>query len=116
MRRCSCSHGGMNSVSESLYHGVPLIAVPQMGEQELVGRQVERLGAGMCLAKKEATADRLRQTVLRVPGDDRFRKQAALIRESFDAAGGAARGADAILAFTRHRAPRGAKYTDTRVS
>lgn len=95
------SHGGMNSVSESLHNGVPLIVVPQMGEQELVGRQVERLGAGVYLAKHEATADRLRQSVLRVRTDDRFRKQAALVRESFDAAGGAARGADAILAFIR---------------
>jgi MGT family glycosyltransferase len=106
------SHGGMNSVSESLYNSVPLIVVPQMGEQELVGRRVEELGAGVCLAKKEATADRLRQSVLRVLGDDRFRRQAALVRESFDAAGGAARGADAIIAFTRRRARRVAAETD----
>jgi MGT family glycosyltransferase len=110
------SHGGMNSVSESLYNSVPLIVVPQMGEQALVGRQVERLGAGVCLAGKEATADRLRQSVLRVLGDDRFRRQAALVRESFDAAGGAARGADAILAFTRHPAKRVTRGTDTRGS
>jgi MGT family glycosyltransferase len=110
------SHGGMNSVSESLYNGVPLIVVPQMSEQKLVGRQVERLGAGVCLAGKEATADRLRQSVLRVLGDDRFRKQAALVRESFDAAGGAGRGADAILGFTRHPVQRVAKDTDTSVS
>jgi UDP:flavonoid glycosyltransferase YjiC (YdhE family) len=86
--------------------------VPQMGEQELVGRRVEGLGAGICLAKHEATADRLRQSVLRVLGDDRFRKQAAHVRESFDAAGGAARGADAILAFTRHPVQRVAKDRD----
>jgi MGT family glycosyltransferase len=111
LRRASVfvSHGGMNSVSESLYHGVPMIAVPQMGEQELVARQVEGLGAGLCLDKKEVTADRLRQSVLRVLGDDRFRRQAALVRQSFDAAGGAARGADAIIAFTRCPASRLAK-------
>jgi MGT family glycosyltransferase len=106
------SHGGMNSVGESLYNSVPLIVVPQMGEQELVGRRVGGLGAGICLAKHEATADRLRQSVLRVLGDDRFRKQAAHVRESFDAAGGAARGADAILAFTRHPVQRVAKDRD----
>lgn len=111
LRRASVfvSHGGMNSVSESLYHGVPLVVVPQMGEQEIVARQVEELGAGLCLAKKEVTADRLRASAQRVLDDDRFRQQAALVRQSFEAAGGAARGADAILAFTRHRAPRAAK-------
>jgi MGT family glycosyltransferase len=105
LRRTSVfvSHGGMNSVGESLSHGVPLVVVPQMGEQEVVARQVEALGVGLCLAKKDVTADRLRQSVDRVLGDERFRAQAALVRESFEAAGGAARGADAILAFTRRR-------------
>jgi MGT family glycosyltransferase len=105
LRRASVfvSHGGMNSVSESLYHGVPLVVVPQMGEQEIVAKRVEGLGAGLCLAKKDVTADRLRQSVNRVLGDDRFRAQAAAVRRSFDAAGGVARGADAILAYTRQR-------------
>lgn len=99
------SHGGMNSVSESLFHGVPLVLVPQMGEQEIVARRVEELGAGLCLSKNEVTADRLRQAVLRVTSDDRFRRQAADVRASFDTAGGPARGADAIVAFTRRRSP-----------
>jgi MGT family glycosyltransferase len=105
------SHGGMNSVSESLYHGVPLVVVPQMGEQEIIARQVEELGAGLCLAKKEVTAGRLRQSVDRVLGDVKFRNQAALVRESFEGAGGAARGADAIMAFTSRRAQRVANGT-----
>ena len=108
LRRASVfvSHGGMNSVSESLSAGVPLVVVPQMGEQAIVGRQVERLGAGIWLAKKDVTADRLRASVDRVLGDNRFREQAAVIRESFEAAGGAGRGAEAILAFTRRRVSR----------
>jgi MGT family glycosyltransferase len=105
LRRASVfvSHGGMNGVSESLHHGVPLVVVPRMGEQEIAARQVEALGAGVCLAKNEVTVDRLRQSVRRVLDDERFREQARLVRESFDAAGGAARGAEAILDFTRKR-------------
>lgn len=95
------SHGGMNSVGESLHHGVPLVVVPQMGEQELVGHQVQRLGAGVRLARKEVTAATLREAVHRVLSDRRFREQAARLGDSFRAAGGAGRGADAILAFTR---------------
>jgi MGT family glycosyltransferase len=95
------THGGMNSVSESLYYGVPLVVIPQMGEQELVGRRVEQLGAGLYLAKAKATAATLRESVERVLGDERFRKQAAVVRESFLAAGGVTRAADAIMAFTR---------------
>ncbi len=108
LRRTSVfvSHGGMNSVSESLHHGVPLVLVPQMGEQEIVARRVEDLGAGLCITKTEVTADVLRQSVRRVQSDERFRIQAALAGKSFAAAGGAARGADAILAFTRAQARR----------
>jgi MGT family glycosyltransferase len=110
LRRTSVfvSHGGMNSVSESLAYGVPLICVPQMGEQEMVARQVEALGAGLYLAKSEVTAARLRESVQRVLDDDAFRRQAAVVRQSFEAAGGPPRGADAILAFTRRRTAKGA--------
>ena len=96
------THGGMNSVSESLYFGVPLVVIPQMGEQETVGRRVEELGAGLYLAKAAATAASLRSSVERVLADGRFREQAAVVRESFRTSGGAARGADAILAFTKN--------------
>jgi MGT family glycosyltransferase len=34
------THGGMNSVSESLSCGVPMVLVPQMSEQELVSGRV----------------------------------------------------------------------------
>lgn len=102
LRRASAfvTHGGMNSVSESLYFGVPLVVIPQMGEQETVGRRVEELGAGLYLAKADATAAHLRASVERVLADGRFREQAAVVGASFRAAGGAPRAADAIMAFT----------------
>jgi MGT family glycosyltransferase len=95
------THGGMNSVSESLFFGVPLVVVPQMGEQAVVGRQVAALGAGVCLSKEEATAARLRESVEQVLVQERFRAGAAEVQRSFHAAGGAVRAADAIQAFTR---------------
>ena len=99
--RAFVTHGGMNSVNESLAHGVPMVVVPQMGEQAIVGRQVEHLGAGICLTKEECTPATLRDSVRRVLTENRFREHAAVLRQSFQGAGGAARAADAILAFTR---------------
>ncbi len=99
------THGGMNSVSESLYYGVPVVVIPQMGEQAIVGRKAEELGAGLYLAKEEATAEKIRESVWRLLAEDRFRRQAAAVRESFLDAGGAARAADAILAFTGRAKP-----------
>jgi MGT family glycosyltransferase len=99
------THGGMNSVSESIAHGVPVLVVPQMGEQAIIGRRVEELGAGIYLANDRVTADVLRASVRQLLTDSRFRRQAGVIRESFEKAGGVARGADAIVAFA-HRAQR----------
>ena len=93
------THGGMNSVSESLYYGVPVVVIPQMSEQEIVGRRVEELGAGICLTNAEATAGKLRESVQRLLADEGFRRQVAPVRESFQTAGGVARAADAIRAF-----------------
>jgi MGT family glycosyltransferase len=110
LRRASAfvSHGGMNSVSESLYHGVPVVVIPQMSEQEIVGRRTEELGAGLYLGKGDVTAAKLREAVGRLVAEEGFRKQAGVIRESFVAAGGVARGAEAIGAFTRAVGPSGA--------
>jgi MGT family glycosyltransferase len=94
------THGGMNSVSESLYYGVPVIVVPQMSEQALVGRRVEEIGVGLYVAREDLTADTLRQSAQRLLSEDIFRQQAAVLSESFQTAGGATRAADAILRFT----------------
>ena len=91
----------MNSVSESLYHGVPVVVIPQMGEQAIVGRRAEQLGTGLYLAKDDVTPESLRASVRHLLSDSRFREQAARVRESFHSAGGVERAVDAIIAFTR---------------
>jgi MGT family glycosyltransferase len=95
------SHGGMNSVNESLSYGVPMLVIPQMGEQMIIGKRVEELGAGLYLEKAEVTANRLREGVRRLLADRRFHERAARVRQSFQTAGGVVRAADAIRAFTR---------------
>jgi MGT family glycosyltransferase len=93
------SHGGMNSVSESLMAGVPLVVVPQMSEQQLVGGQVEALGAGVCLDGTLMTSAALRETVLRVMQSEEHGRHARRIGQSLAAAGGTARGAACVVAF-----------------
>jgi MGT family glycosyltransferase len=95
------THGGMNSVSEGLYYGVPLLVVPQMSEQEVVGRRVEELAAGLYLAKTRVTPATLRESVGRLLAEGRFGEEARVVRASFLEAGGVTRAADAVRAFTR---------------
>ncbi len=99
--RAFVTHGGMNSVSESLSFGVPMVVVPQMGEQATVGRRVEELGAGLYLAKQAVTPAALRTLVRRLLTEPEFRNQAGLVQQSFINAGGLALAANAILRFTR---------------
>jgi UDP:flavonoid glycosyltransferase YjiC (YdhE family) len=47
--RLFVSHGGLNSVSEALVAGTPLLVLPQTAEQAVNARRVEELGAGRVL-------------------------------------------------------------------
>jgi MGT family glycosyltransferase len=99
------THGGMNSVHEGLYHGVPLVVLPQQAEQALVAAQVVRMGAGVALATKppfgKVTVEQLRGAVDQVLSNPTYKQAAVKVGESFKAAGGYQRAADEILAFAR---------------
>lgn len=81
------THCGMNSVSEALYFGVPLILCPQTSEQSAVAKRTEELGAGVLLkaADKENILSAA-EKVLRYP---EYKKSAEKISESFKNSGGA---------------------------
>lgn len=83
------SHCGMNSVSESLYFGVPLILCPQTTEEGAVARRTEELGAGIILKSMEQ-ADVLTAAghVLYHP---EYREAARKISDSFRHSGGVER-------------------------
>ena len=91
------SHGGMNSASESLWNGVPMLLFPQHGDQHLVAARVEELGAGVVLRPPDLEPARLRAAVDLVLSESRFREAAGKIAESFRAAGGYRRAAHEIL-------------------
>lgn len=93
------THGGMNSVHEGLYYGVPLVVIPQMAEQGLVAEQVVRVGAGVKLDKTAITAERLRETTVHVLSDPAFRRNSQHIGETLREAGGYERAVDEIFAF-----------------
>ena len=89
------SHCGMNSVSESLYLGVPLVLFPQQQEQALVARRTAQLGAGLLL--KRAAPQAIRQSVLQVLGQLSYTACARAMSADLRTAGGARLGAEKIL-------------------
>ena len=93
------THGGMNSVSESLFNGVPMIVYPQMAEQGLVAYQVESKGAGEILKEEELTVENLFDLAKKIIMDDSYRKQVEKLKDSFISAGGYKKGAEEIINY-----------------
>jgi MGT family glycosyltransferase len=91
------THGGMNSVSEGLWFGVPLVVIPQGSDQYLVANRVQALRAGAALDKRRITPEMLRQAVDSVLRDEGMRANIKTIQGSFREAGGYARAADEIV-------------------
>jgi MGT family glycosyltransferase len=95
------THGGMNSASEGLYYGVPLLVVPQAQDQFYVGKRVAKLKAGHMLFMHEATVQRVREVVRELIGNPLYARNSAKVGASFHAAGGYQRAADEVTAFKR---------------
>lgn len=89
------THCGMNSVTESLYHKVPIVMYPQTGEQGGVANRVEQLHAGLRLKKN--TVDAIRTSVEAVLNNKVYAEKAAEISDGFKRCSGAKAAADKIL-------------------
>jgi MGT family glycosyltransferase len=90
------THGGMNSVNEAMYAGVPMLVIPQGAEQPLVAARVVELGAGLSIRADEVSETTVRTLARRVLGDPRFRDAASALRAAQRAEGGYLRAADEL--------------------
>jgi MGT family glycosyltransferase len=102
------THGGMNSIHEALYYGVPLVVIPQQFEQLLNGRVVAAQGAGYLIrpdkAGQEVTSAELRQAFDEIYSDPSYRLSAERLKDVLKASGGFRMAADEIQAFARQQA------------
>ena len=86
------THCGMNSASEGLYYGVPLVLFPQTPEQNAVARRVEELGAGVRL--QSISEEDVLDALTKIINEPQYKEGAAKVSESFRACGGAAEAKD----------------------
>ncbi|MGE8016779.1 macrolide family glycosyltransferase [Bacillus mycoides] len=93
------THGGMNSSSEALYYGVPLVVVPVTGDQPLVAKRVAEVGAGIRLDRKELTPELLREAVKKVMDDATFKEKSRKVGETLRDAGGYKKAIEEIEKF-----------------
>jgi MGT family glycosyltransferase len=93
------THGGLNSIHEGLYHGVPLILIPHQLEQLLNARAVEKRGAGLVIDKQLSgtlqPAD-LQQALDAIRADPNYRQATVTVQQTLRATGGYRQAADEI--------------------
>lgn len=95
------SHGGLNSIQDGLYFGVPLLLCPRQEEQTLNASRAVELGAGLMLRQKQLTAENFHQAVSQLLDEPRFKQKAAQVGETLRKAGGMKRAADEIEALLK---------------
>jgi len=91
------TQGGSSSVSESLNFGCPVVVIPQMAEQHIIGYWVEQIKVGKHFEGGKVNASRLRSAVETVMNDPQYRQNSLRIGESFRSSGGVAYGVDEIF-------------------
>lgn len=75
------THGGMNSMSEAMVYGVPMVVIPFVSDQPVNARQVENQGLGRVLDYKSVTAEILKEASFAVMEDPQIRENLRKIQE-----------------------------------
>ena len=57
------THGGLNGLQETIYHGVPMLGLPLGGDQTLNIMRAARDGYGLKLDWKDVTEDTLNEAL-----------------------------------------------------
>ncbi|HDR4440069.1 glycosyl transferase [Bacillus thuringiensis serovar brasilensis] len=91
------THGGMNSVSEGLYHNTPLVILPITNDQPFVAKRVEELNAGIVLNHKSVTVAELKEAVNTLLNNSSYKEASTLIGQSLRESGGYKRAVDEIF-------------------
>jgi zeaxanthin glucosyltransferase len=89
------THGGLNTTMQSLYFGVPAVAIPLDHDQPAIAARLARTGAGIVIPPARLTPLRLRtaiEVLLREAGE--FRSRAQSLRQAIAKSGGVERAAD----------------------
>lgn len=94
------THAGMGGTGESIYYGVPMIAIPQMDEQAITARQIERNGLGFALLDKGAiTSEMLKEKIQILLNDPSYKEKVNEFSADMKTLGGAKASVNALISF-----------------
>lgn len=94
--RLTITHGGLNTVLDSLSHGVPLVAIPITYEQPGTGARIRWTGTGEVIPLTNLSIPKLRAAIQRVLTEDSYLNNALRLQQAIRQAGGVKRAADIV--------------------
>jgi MGT family glycosyltransferase len=104
LRRASATitHGGMNTTQQSLFFGVPAVAIPLAHDQPAIAARLLRSGAGIVIPPSRLTAILLREAVQAVLAEKSpVKMYARVLQEEIANAGGVERAAGIAVKLAR---------------
>ncbi len=97
------THGGMNSVNEAMYYGVPMLVVPVGNDQPTVANRVNELGLGKRLNRKKLSSESLKCAAFDVMNDVKIKKVVQEFQQAMSKAGGNRFAAHEIIDYIRNQ-------------
>jgi len=89
-------HSGTNTVLESLFYGVPIVAIPIANDQAGVATRIAWSGVGKFITPSSLTINRLRQAIQEVLTQPSYKENALRLKTAIQKAGGVPRAVDII--------------------
>ncbi|PED05551.1 macrolide family glycosyltransferase [Bacillus pseudomycoides] len=97
------THGGMNSVNESIHFNIPMVVIPHDKDQPTVAQRLTELNAGYRVSKDNLKPETLKDAVKEVLTNEIYKEGIKKINESFQKSGGAEKAIEAIDAFVQNK-------------
>lgn len=92
------THGGMNSVNEALFYGVPMLVIPVGNDQPMVARQIKNLNLGKYIEHENVNPALLLETSMEILRNKTFKDRLKNFQTKSQSAGGNTEIARQILA------------------
>jgi zeaxanthin glucosyltransferase len=90
------THAGPNTVLETLLSGKPMLALPLALDQPAVAAHLERLGVAEVLSPQHRSVDEIREALIKLRTENRYREAAKAIQGELQSLHGAAHAASFV--------------------